>query len=153
MSEFRPATKYMSAGALIRVAGRVLLVNPTYKPRWEIPGGLVEAGESPRAACARELREELGLDLPLGRLLGIDYRLGVPFGEGLHFIFDAGAVDHAMLATITLAADELSEHRLATPDECEALLTPALARRVLRCLDVAVRGAPALYMEDGEPLA
>jgi 8-oxo-dGTP diphosphatase len=40
-------------------AGRVLLVKPTYKNGWEIPGGYVDAGESPRAAAAREVKEEL----------------------------------------------------------------------------------------------
>ncbi|MFC7641019.1 NUDIX domain-containing protein [Streptosporangium lutulentum] len=42
----------MAAGALIRDAvGAVLLVDPTYKPQWEVPGGSVDAGESPLAAC------------------------------------------------------------------------------------------------------
>jgi len=153
VSEFNPAKKYMSAGALCRVGGRVLLVNPTYKPRWEIPGGLVEDGESPRAACLRELREELGLELPVARLLGVDYRVGSQYGEGLHFIFDCGELSAAALAAITLPPDELSEHRLAHRDELHELLAANLARRVLRCLDVAIAGGAPIYMEDGEPLA
>jgi 8-oxo-dGTP pyrophosphatase MutT (NUDIX family) len=48
------------ASALFRdEAGRVLLVEPTYKPVWDLPGGAVEAEESPHAACRREVREEL----------------------------------------------------------------------------------------------
>ncbi|HEY9339368.1 MAG TPA: NUDIX hydrolase, partial [Kribbella sp.] len=44
----------MAAGVLFRaVDGRVLLVEPSYKPNWEIPGGAVEADESPWAAAAR----------------------------------------------------------------------------------------------------
>ena len=47
------ATPRVAAGALIRApAGRILLVTPTYKDGWEIPGGYVEPGESPAAACA-----------------------------------------------------------------------------------------------------
>ncbi|MBX6722278.1 MAG: NUDIX hydrolase, partial [Dactylosporangium sp.] len=39
---------------------RVLLVRPTYKPYWDIPGGYVQPGESPLAACKREIRASLG---------------------------------------------------------------------------------------------
>jgi ADP-ribose pyrophosphatase YjhB (NUDIX family) len=60
--------KRMGSGALIRdPEGRVLLVEPTYKATWEVPGGVVESDESPRGACARELREELGLEIAVGR--------------------------------------------------------------------------------------
>ena len=61
------ARKRMAAGALFRDAnGRVLLVNPVYKNTWDLPGGAVEAEESPHAACRREVAEELGLDRPPG---------------------------------------------------------------------------------------
>ena len=58
------ATPRVAAGALFSdESGRVLLVKPTYKKTWDIPGGYVEPGESPRAACIREIREELGLSV------------------------------------------------------------------------------------------
>ncbi len=42
------------AGVLFRdVRSRLLLVEPTYKPNWENPGGAVEVGESPWATAAR----------------------------------------------------------------------------------------------------
>src|SRR5581483_8587882 len=67
---------HQAAAGLLYVdqEGRVLLVRPTYKPYWEIPGGEVEPGESPRDAARREVREELGCDvLPVGDLLVVDF--------------------------------------------------------------------------------
>jgi 8-oxo-dGTP diphosphatase len=59
----------MAAGVLIRDrAGRVLLVEPACKDYWEIPGGCVEAGESPYAAAVRELKEELNISVVPGRI-------------------------------------------------------------------------------------
>lgn len=46
---------------------------PTYKPYFEIPGGAVDGDESPHAAAVRELKEELGLPVLLGRLLVTDW--------------------------------------------------------------------------------
>jgi ADP-ribose pyrophosphatase YjhB (NUDIX family) len=64
----------MAAGALFRDArGRVLLVDPAYKPTMDLPGGAVEAEESPHAACRREVAEELGLDRAPGRVLAVDW--------------------------------------------------------------------------------
>ncbi len=53
--------------------GRVLIVDPTYKPRWELTGGAVERHESPRAAAIREIEEELGLRVDPGPLLALDH--------------------------------------------------------------------------------
>jgi 8-oxo-dGTP pyrophosphatase MutT (NUDIX family) len=59
------ARKRMAVTAFFRDdQGRVLLVNPVYKEAWDLPGGAVEAEESPYAACRREVAEELGLDRP-----------------------------------------------------------------------------------------
>jgi 8-oxo-dGTP pyrophosphatase MutT (NUDIX family) len=49
-------------GAILRdQAGRLLMVEPTYKEPWEIPGVVIEALESPLSTVVRELQEELGI--------------------------------------------------------------------------------------------
>lgn len=61
--------KRVAAGAVIRdEAGAIYIVEPTYKPLWHFPGGTIEAHESPSSGCERELVEELGLNVALGRL-------------------------------------------------------------------------------------
>ena len=85
-----------SAGALIfDMAGRLLILKPTYKAGWTIPGGQVEAGgETPWEACRREAREECGIEIDTGRLACVDFlrpRQGRP--GGMRFLFDCGAPD------------------------------------------------------------
>jgi 8-oxo-dGTP pyrophosphatase MutT (NUDIX family) len=50
-------------GVFVRHQDRVLLVRSTYQSWWGLPGGRVDRREEPRAAAARELREEAGLSV------------------------------------------------------------------------------------------
>jgi putative (di)nucleoside polyphosphate hydrolase len=50
-----------SCGVIVTDGKRVLLGHATRSPRWDIPKGLAEAGESPAATAIRELSEETGL--------------------------------------------------------------------------------------------
>ena len=50
--------------------GLLLLYRPEPRNRWETPGGKVEAGETPADAVVRELSEELGVTVAVGRSLG-----------------------------------------------------------------------------------
>jgi ADP-ribose pyrophosphatase YjhB (NUDIX family) len=107
----------MAAGALFRSSdGRVLLVEPSYKPNWEIPGGAVEADESPWAAASRELLEELGTERPLGRLLVVDHVHaydGRP--DAMVFVFDGGVVTEADVAAVEKGTVVLCEHGKRVP--------------------------------------
>ena len=87
--------KRMAAGVLLRDdSGRVLLVEPAYKDYWEVPGGCVEADESPYDAAVREVKEELGLSIAPGRLLVADWVPPRPDRtEGVIFVYDGGIVD------------------------------------------------------------
>src|SRR5215510_1060950 len=100
----------MAATAFFRDAeGRVLLVNPVYKETWDLPGGAVEAEESPHAACRREVREELGLDRPPGRILAVDWVPSTPDRpEGLIVVYDGGVLSAEETAAIRLPPEELA---------------------------------------------
>jgi 8-oxo-dGTP pyrophosphatase MutT (NUDIX family)/GNAT superfamily N-acetyltransferase len=147
------AAARLAASLLVRdTLGRVLLVEPTYKPRWDLPGGSVEAGESPRAAAGREGREELGVDLPVGALLAVDW-LGGPagHGDGMFFLFDGGVVDaERFLTELRLPPDELRAARFVDPQEAPAMLNPRLAARLAGALSAVGTGQTA-YLELGLP--
>src|SRR5207249_1778456 len=71
--------------------GNVLAVKPNYRPHWNIPGGILEPDEPPHACCARELEEELGLRLPIGRLLVVDWVAPTKDRRAFFgFVFDGG---------------------------------------------------------------
>jgi 8-oxo-dGTP pyrophosphatase MutT (NUDIX family) len=146
------ARKRMAAGALFRDKdGRVLLVDPVYRETWDLPGGAVEAEESPQAACRREVAEELGLDRPAGRVLAVDWvpsRLGRP--EGLIVVYDGGTLSPAEIAALAVTDSELAGFAFVPPDEVAARVTPLVGSRISACLDAVARGL-VLSLEAGRP--
>src|SRR5216684_5781027 len=73
-----PDSPLVGVGAIIIDQGRVLLVKRGHPPlagEWSIPGGVLELGETLRQAVVREVREETGLTVAPGELLGVYDRL------------------------------------------------------------------------------
>src|SRR5580693_4378488 len=140
------ARKRMAATAFFRDGeGRVLLVNPVYKQTWDLPGGAVEAEESPHAACRREVAEELGLDRPPGRVLAVDWVPSRPERpEGLIVVYDGGVLSDAEVKEIVLADGELAGFAFVPGDEVAGLVTS--------CLDAVATGAVAA-LENGSQAA
>jgi len=142
----------VSAGALIfDQAGRLLILKPTYKTGWTIPGGVMEAdGETPWDACRREVREECGIEVSSGRLACVDFHPSRPeHPGGIRFLFDCGPAGDAALAAITVQPEEIAEYRLVPLDTALDLLRPPIRRRVR----AASRHHGLVYLEDGRPVS
>jgi 8-oxo-dGTP pyrophosphatase MutT (NUDIX family) len=143
-----------SAGALIfDRRQRLLILKPTYKSGWTIPGGVMEAdGETPWQACRREVHEECGLQVRRGRLACMDFRLPKDGNQGgIRFLFDCGVLADPALARIVLQPEEISEHRLVPMAEAFSLLRAPIRRRVqaVRRRDGKPRKRALVYLEDG----
>ena len=117
----KQARKRVGADALLRdEQGRILLVDPKYKPDWDIPGGMAEANEPPIDALRRELTEELGLDTSASdmTLLCLDWvSPHGPWDDSLMFIFDAGTLTTDQIARLRLADSELAAYEFCTPTQ------------------------------------
>lgn len=73
-----PQQPLVGVGAVIVERGRVVVVRRATEPlkgEWSIPGGMLELGESVSAAAAREAREETGLVVEPGEVLGVFDRI------------------------------------------------------------------------------
>lgn len=128
--------------------GKALLVEPTYKDSFEIPGGIVENEESPRQALKREIEEELGIKGDPGRLLVIEYQTGNDSKtESLMFIFEFRLSDYEE-RKISLCLDELRSWHYADPATWEEKLGVPLARR-LKFAAQALASGSMKYVEDG----
>ncbi|MGW2282656.1 NUDIX domain-containing protein [Streptomyces sp. NPDC001770] len=145
--------KRVAAGVLFfDPEGRVLLVDPVYKPLWEIPGGAVEWDESPRAGAVREVKEELGLVWERVRLLGVDWRGARPGrSEGLVYVFDGGLLGEARLSGVRLQAEELGAMEFVAVDRLRERLVERLAVRVEACVRAREQGL-TVYLEYGVPV-
>ncbi|MED7950421.1 NUDIX hydrolase [Streptomyces sp. BE303] len=137
------------ADALIRDGqGRVLIVDPVYKPGWDLPGGMLE-DEEPVDGLTRELREELGLNAEIGRLLVHDT---VPRGRWgrtlLALVYAAHPKAPVDVEHLPLQRSEIREARFATEQEAMRLLAAPVAARLAEA-SRAERGAHTAVLRDG----
>ena len=150
-----PTAETLAAGVLLfDERDRVLLVDPTYKPGWEFPGGVVESGEAPARAGVREVAEEIGIELDrVPGLLVVDWEPPAPPSSygGLRLLFDGGRVAPATAARLLLPGDELRAWRFVTEQEAESLLPAERFQRLHWALRARERST-VLNLEAGAPV-
>lgn len=138
-----PAVLVAAGGLVTNTSGEVLLVKPNYRDHWGFAGGMVEDGEPPHEACAREVQEEIGLSLTVGDLLVVGWT--PPNAERkrsmLFLLFDCGTVPDDV--TITLQTSELDAYTFLPPGKATALLDPMVARRLPAGLEARQTGRTA----------
>jgi 8-oxo-dGTP pyrophosphatase MutT (NUDIX family) len=131
--------------------GRILLVDPKYKPDWDMPGGMSEANEPPAQTAHREVKEELDVDIQPGALLCVDWvSPHGPWDDSLMFIFDGGVLTDEQIGDLKLLDGELAAFKFCTEQQAERLLRPYAWRRVAAAIE-ALRTGQMRYLQDGSP--
>ncbi|MBO0844826.1 MAG: NUDIX hydrolase [Nocardioides sp.] len=150
LNSFLPRKRAISQLLVRDREGRVLICNLTYKRDWDLPGGVVEVGESPRLAAMREVSEELGLDLEADRLLLTDW---LPpwsgWDDAVCLVFDGGVHEAAIADRVRMQAREIRSVEFAAVDQIRERCADFTARRIDSALaNLATGGGPA-YVESG----
>ena len=147
LNSFLPRKRAISQMLIRDPDDRVLLCQLTYKKDWDLPGGVVEVGESPRLAVAREVEEELGLTVSPGTLLLTDWL--PPWGgwdDALCLVWDGGVHDPDITERIVEQTREIRSAQWATLDDVRERCADFTARRIEAALKNQEGGA---YSESG----
>lgn len=151
------ATKRVIAHVVFTdTSGRVLLLETTYKSDYELPGGVVEPGETPRDGAIREVQEETGLLLNLASPALVDWMPpSLGWSDAIEFIYDAGVLDEQAVALMRLDPGEIRAAHWLAADELDGLVSELSARRLrailaAREVGIATRQRPiVVFTENG----
>jgi RimJ/RimL family protein N-acetyltransferase/ADP-ribose pyrophosphatase YjhB (NUDIX family) len=149
LNSFLPRKRAISQLLVRDRDGRVLICQLTYKRDWDLPGGVVEVGESPRTAAGREIHEELDLEVEAGDLLLTDWL--PPWGgwdDAVCLVFDGGVHDAGLLDAVTMETREIRHAEFATPEQVRERCADFTARRIEAALANAAAGVSS-YVESG----
>jgi 8-oxo-dGTP pyrophosphatase MutT (NUDIX family) len=127
----------------------VLMCQLTYKTDWDLPGGVVEVGESPRLAVSREVEEELGLQIEAGALVLNDWL--PPWGgwdDAICMVFDGGVHPASIAEQVVPQAREIQTAEFLTLAQVDERAADFTARRVRAAL-ASLAGAGPIYTESG----
>jgi len=138
---------FTASGAMLLTdaAGAVLLVKPWYRDHWLLPGGVTEAGESPRQCAEREAAEEIGIAVTATALLAVHWMPPAGPRRGTFaFVFDGGVVTDP--GAIRLEQAELDDFAFLPLDEATARMARPGGLRLAAAWQARTDGHPA-YLE------
>ena len=152
LNSFLPRKRAIAQMLVRDPEDRVLMCQLTYKPDWDLPGGVVEVEESPRLGVTRELEEELGVVIPARELLLTDW---LPpwsgWEDALCLVFDGGVHDAALPQRMVREEREIRDVEFCTLEQVRERATDFTARRVEAALARA-HGGGAAFAESGRPV-
>jgi 8-oxo-dGTP pyrophosphatase MutT (NUDIX family) len=134
---------------LTDAAGRVCILETTFKPDFELPGGILEPGESPRVGLIREVEEELDHTISVGRLLVVDWLAPyLGWEDAVELIFDGREMPDRSIARLRADGREIRAIHWLEPEAAIATMAPFAQGRLRAALDAREEGR-TLYLEAG----
>lgn len=115
-------------------ADRLFLVRDRFRREWAYPGGYVDRGETPRQACIREIREEIGLALESTRFRLLGAYVSRQLWRELEFTTFSATITSAEAHNMVLQALELVDGRWVTRQQALELIAPRLRERLVELL-------------------
>lgn len=149
MDSVLPTKRVIGHVVFTDARGHVLLAETTYKDDWELPGGIVEPGETPARGAEREVMEELGIAVTLSTPALIDWMPpSLGWGDAIEFIYHGGALSRPGLPD--LPESEIRALHWVEASAVGHRVTPLSARRISLVLEWAADGgAGILITENG----
>jgi 8-oxo-dGTP diphosphatase len=138
-----PCHSVSVAAAIVAPDGRLLATKRCDTGAWELPGGVLELGETFTEGVVREVREETGLTIQPERLTGVYKHMNAGI---VALVFRCHIVDGHEAPTA-----EADESAWLTPEEVRERMTEAFAIRLLDALDDTKAG-PHVRVHDGRHL-
>lgn len=136
-----------AVGVIFLNEDRILILEPTYKKNWLVPGGVIEKFESPLEAAIRECKEEIGVDVRIASLLCADYKRGnEDIGDAVHYLFFGEILNRQEMR---LNQEEIKSLKWASPDQALMLFDEHLSKRVEAGLQ-SIKSGKVFYCEEGK---
>ena len=152
MNSVTPRKRLIAHALVTDEAGRVLLCETSFKADFELPGGIVEPGESPRLACEREMVEEMGASPGVGDVLVVDWlRPYQGWEDAIELVFASPVVAEADKARFVPDGVEILALHWLDPADLDTVMTPFGADRA-RSAVAALASARTTYTEGGLPV-
>lgn len=145
--------KRIAVGVLLfNDSNQLLVLKPSYKDHWTIPGGVVNEYESPIDTAIREAKEEIGIDIKLSKCLLIDFtknQLDGFLSESLQLIFLGEKISDDDIKNIIIGNDEIIESKFVHFEEALKILSANISKRLNR---LNGNFEKFVFMENGIPI-
>lgn len=133
--------------------GRVCVLETSFKPDFELPGGILETGESPRVGLTRECVEELGHPLSASRLLVVDWLAPyLGWEDAIELIFDGGTLADHSRGVLRPDLREIRAVHWLEPAPAAEKMAPFARGRLAAALAARELGR-TLYLEAGRRIS